>query len=71
MSGFAAWLVETILSWLAKFLGQKVEVVIKDKASHQGQIDQAAQDMKPIKDLKDDASVKEVDDAIDDALKHL
>lgn len=78
------WLISLIagtggpLSWIANlilnfFWGKAAAAIAadqKDKASHQAEVDQAAQDMQKTKDLKPESTEKEVDDAIDDSLSH-
>jgi hypothetical protein len=64
---FFKWL----LDWVLGQLKALYNAYQKDKANHETAVNQAAQDMKKAKEIKPESSEKEVDDAIDDSLKHL
>lgn len=65
-----SWLIEIVLNWFLKLIGQKVAAQVRDHNNHQAQVDQAHQDMHKTNELKPDSTAKDVDDAIDDSLKH-
>lgn len=62
--------IQAILDWALGKILALFSMFQKAKIDHQTQVDQAAQDMKKAKELKPDSTEKEVDDAIDDSLKH-
>lgn len=70
-----AWLGGSLIKWVLDWVLGKILALIardvKDRKDHQESVDQAAQDMQKAKELKPESSEKEVDDAIDDSLKHL
>lgn len=70
MSGIVGWLFKSFLEWAGAKIMALVSLYQKDKANHQANVDQAAQDTKKAKELTKDATAKETDDAIDDTLSH-
>lgn len=65
-----SWIANLVLQFFWGKATAAIAQAEKDKADHQAQVDQAAQDMKKTTELKKDSTAKEVDDAIDDSLKH-
>lgn len=67
-SWLSGWLVKAILDWVLGKILALVAAGKKQIKDHKENQDQAAQDAKKAKELKPDATEKEVDDAIDDQL---
>lgn len=68
------WLVDIIVKDIIgagiAFIAKMFKMYEADKAAHQANVDQAAQDVQKAKEVKPDTPAKEVDGAIDDELKH-
>ena len=71
MSWLSGVFIKSILNWIMSKISAAISAWKKDKANHETAVNQAAQDMQKAKELKPESSEKEVDDAIDDSLKHL
>ena len=71
MSWLSGAFVKAILDWIFSKITAAFSAWKKDKANHEAQINQAAQDMQKAKEVTVETPEKEVDDAIDDALKHM
>lgn len=70
MSAILSWLLKSVLEFITSKIAAAFAMWEKDKADHQKEVDQAAQDMQKTKDLKKDSNAKDVDNAIDDSLSH-
>jgi hypothetical protein len=68
---FVSWLVNLFLQFLWGKATDAIVVAEKDKAAHDAQVAQAAQDVQKAKDLKPDSTAGDIDAAIDDELSHM
>ena len=70
MSAILSWLFKSVLEFITSKIAAAFALWEKDKADHQKEVDQAAQDMQKTKDLTKDSPAKETDAGIDDSLSH-
>lgn len=70
MSGILGWIFKSVLEFVTAKIAAMVALYQKDKANHQANVDQAAQDTQKAKEITKDSGAKDVDSAIDDTLSH-
>lgn len=64
------WIIAAVLNWLRRLVTETIAGHVRDKANHAENVNQSAKDMEKTEALKPESTEKEVDDAIDDSLKH-